>query len=118
MSTAIRYPYRKPEIWGGIECTINRIGDNFRDQLLYAGHYDRPDDIRQFAQLGIKKIRYPVLWEHHQPAQDQPIDWSWTEKQLNAIRENNMEPMVAMANTLMLIQKLSGLINHKGWPYW
>ena len=96
MSTAIRYPYRKPEIWGGIECTINRIGDNFRDQLLYAGHYDRPDDIRQFAQLGIKKIRYPVLWEHHQPAQDQPIDWSWTEKQLNAIRENNMEPLVGL----------------------
>jgi dTDP-4-dehydrorhamnose reductase len=34
------------EIWGGIECTINRIGNDFKDQLDYSGHYQRPGDIK------------------------------------------------------------------------
>ena len=56
----------KPELWGGIECTINRVGDQFKDQLEYSGHYRRRGDIREFADLGISSIRYPVLWERHQ----------------------------------------------------
>src|SRR6185312_15456718 len=27
------------EVWGGIECTINRVNDQYFDQLGYAGHY-------------------------------------------------------------------------------
>ena len=56
-----------PAIWGGIECTINRIGDEYKDQLEYSGHYQRPGDIEAIADLGIRTIRYPVLWEKHQP---------------------------------------------------
>jgi len=26
------------ELWGGIECTINRVDDQFFDQLQYSGH--------------------------------------------------------------------------------
>lgn len=114
-STDINYQYCKPEVWGGIECTINRVQDSFRDQLLYSGHYNRPGDVEQFAALGIKKIRYPVLWEFHQPDQNKVIDWNWTEKQLNAFRENNITP-------------IAGLVHHgsgpsftdlcdKGFPY-
>ena len=31
----------RPEIWGGVECTINRRQNVFRDQLDYARHYER-----------------------------------------------------------------------------
>jgi dTDP-4-dehydrorhamnose reductase len=57
----------RPEIWGGIECTINRVNNRFFDQLKYSQHYSRETDIELLADLGIKKIRYPVLWEKHQP---------------------------------------------------
>ena len=55
--------YKSTEIWGGIECTINRVKDRFFDQLNYSQHYKRESDIELIADLGIKKIRYPVLWE-------------------------------------------------------
>jgi len=77
---------------------MNRVGDGFRDQLLYSGHYSRPGDIEQFATLGIKKLRYPVLWEFHQPDQNKIIDWSWTENQLHTIRENNMTPIAGLVH--------------------
>jgi dTDP-4-dehydrorhamnose reductase len=88
--------YHKPELWGGIECTINRVADKFIDQLHLTGHYSRAGDIEQFAKLGIKKLRYPVLWEKHQPGETSEIDWSWTETQLNTIRENNIEPIIGL----------------------
>jgi hypothetical protein len=55
---------RKPEIWGGVECSFNRVKDLYQDQLVYAGHYQRAvDDVTRFARLGIKALRYPVIWE-------------------------------------------------------
>ncbi len=65
-----KFLYCKPEIWGGIECTINRVKNNYRDQLQMAGHYSREGDIERFAELGIRKLRYPVLWEYHQSGSD------------------------------------------------
>ena len=93
-----KYQYCRPEVWGGIECTINRVQDNFRDQLLYSGHYSREDDIASIASLGIKKLRYPVLWEFHQPDQNKTIDWSWTEKQLNLIRKQGITPIAGLVH--------------------
>ena len=49
------------ELWGGIECTINRVQNVFFDQLQYSQHYNRPGDIDLLAGTGIKKLRYPVL---------------------------------------------------------
>jgi dTDP-4-dehydrorhamnose reductase len=85
-----------PEIWGGIECSINRVKNQFRDQLKYTGHYDRPGDIDLFADLGIKAIRYPVLWEHHQAKQEAHIDWRWTTEQLDQLRKRNVEPIAGL----------------------
>ncbi len=96
MSTVIKYPYFNPELWGGIECTINRVKNTYRDQLLLSGHYDRPDDIARFAELGIRKLRYPVLWERHEPIENQKIDWTWAKQRLNAIRKNKMVPIVGL----------------------
>ncbi|HEX2394617.1 MAG TPA: sugar nucleotide-binding protein [Bacteroidales bacterium] len=51
------------EIWGGVECTVVRIRDRIHDQLKNTGHEKRPDDLRLFKELGIRTIRYPLLWE-------------------------------------------------------
>lgn len=92
-----------PELWGGIECTINRVQDQFFDQLHYSGHYQRPSDIAQLAETGIKKIRYPILWEKHQPEKDAVIDWQWTTGQLEQLREHN-------------IDVIAGLVHHGSGP--
>lgn len=95
--------YCNPEIWGGIECTINRVNDKFIDQLHHSGHYYREDDIRKIASLGIRRLRYPILWEKHQPGKTGSIDWRWIEKQLTKIRENN-------------IDVIAGLLHHGSGP--
>lgn len=92
------YHPMNPEIWGGIEGTINRIGNTFRDQLHYSGHYTRTGDIEWISDLGIRALRYPMLWERHQPLKDQCIDWSWAEKQLQKIRKNNITPVVGLVH--------------------
>lgn len=86
----------KPEIWGGIECTINRVGSDYKDQLEYSGHYHRPCDIENISELGIRAIRYPVLWEKHQPDKKTKIDWRWTDRQLSAIRDSGMIPIAGL----------------------
>src|ERR1700733_3970089 len=85
-----------PTIWGGIECTINRIGDEFKDQLKYSGHYERSGDIEAIADLGIKIIRYPVLWEKHQPEKNKKIKWQWTDRQLAAIPFSGLIPVAGL----------------------
>ncbi len=72
------------ELWGGIECTINRVGDRFRDQLALNRHYDRPTDLDLFARLGIRTIRYPLLWEH--VAAEGEKAWSQAEGYLTRLR--------------------------------
>jgi dTDP-4-dehydrorhamnose reductase len=86
-----------PEIWGGIECSYNRVGDHYMDQLSYCNHYSRGgSDLERFSELGIKSIRYPIIWERHQSALEKPIDWSWTEKQLDALRNQNIVPIAGL----------------------
>jgi dTDP-4-dehydrorhamnose reductase len=92
-----------PEIWGGIECTINRVKKDFFDQLEYSGHYKRDADIDAIARLGIKKLRYPVLWEKHQPEKNTTVDWGWAEKQLTCLKEKN-------------IDVIAGLVHHGSGP--
>jgi dTDP-4-dehydrorhamnose reductase len=86
------------ELWGGIECTINRVQDMYMDQLDYSGHYNRPDDIKAFAELGIKKMRYPVLWEKHKPNADSVIDWTHTEQKLQELKQRGVEPIAGLVH--------------------
>jgi dTDP-4-dehydrorhamnose reductase len=90
--------YKQPGIWGGIECTIVRIKDAYFDQLNYNGHYQREEDIAALAATGIKKLRYPVLWERHQPVPNQPIDWTWVENRLNLIRSYGIDPIAGLVH--------------------
>jgi len=51
------------EMWGGVECTVNRVQDAYFTQLDRNGHHRRDDDLDRFVGLGLRAIRYPVLWE-------------------------------------------------------
>jgi dTDP-4-dehydrorhamnose reductase len=86
------------ELWGGIECTINRVHDQYLDQLEYSGHYHRTGDIKLFSELGIKKLRYPILWERHQPDAAMPIDWTETEAKLQLMQEHQIEPIAGLVH--------------------
>ena len=52
-------PTPQIDLWGGIECTINRVGNEYFDQLDYSGHYNRENDIDHIAAIPVKKLRYP-----------------------------------------------------------
>ena len=91
-----KYQNYNPELWGGAECTVNRIGNSFRDQLALAGHYERDGDIDKFASLGITALRFPVLWELHQPKQNTVIDWTKTAQQLQQLRSKNIIPITGL----------------------
>lgn len=85
-------------VWGGMECTINRVGNTYLDQLSVAGHYSRETDLDMIASLGIKTLRFPVLWEFHQPSKDNEIDWTWTESQLNRLQSHGVTPIAGLVH--------------------
>jgi dTDP-4-dehydrorhamnose reductase len=84
------------EFWGGVECTINRVNESYFDQLHLSGHYRREDDIRLIAELGIKTLRYPVLWEKHEPHYQQRIDWTFTKQKLDELSKNGIAPVAGL----------------------
>lgn len=86
------------EVWGGIECTINRVRDVYFDQLEQSGHWHREGDIALFAGLGLKKIRYPILWEHHQPDINQAINWTATSEKLAELRSFGIEVIAGLVH--------------------
>jgi dTDP-4-dehydrorhamnose reductase len=48
------------ELWSGTECTVVRVGDDYRDQVRETGHRTRLDDLNALADLGITAVRYPI----------------------------------------------------------
>jgi dTDP-4-dehydrorhamnose reductase len=83
-----------PELWAGIECTINRVGDEYHQQLKRNGHMHRLDDLDKFAALGIKTIRYPILWEQIAPGKLEEADWTWADERLNRLRTLGIRPII------------------------
>jgi dTDP-4-dehydrorhamnose reductase len=86
------------QLWGGLECTVNRVGDDYRDQMLLNGHAVRDTDLELFARLGIQSLRYPVLWERMAPDEDTPIDWSWADSRLRRQRELGIAPILGLVH--------------------
>lgn len=94
---------RALELWGGHECTVNRVGEAFLDQTRLSGHHERIGDLDRFAALGVKALRYPVLWERAAPQRADEIDFSWSDARLARLRELEVRPIV-------------GLVHHGGGP--
>ena len=86
------------EIWGGLECTINRVKDSYFDQLEYCGHYERENDLQLIASLGIKMLRYPIVWERHQPVPGVNQNWECTAKKLNELQSLGIKPIAGLVH--------------------
>jgi beta-glucosidase/6-phospho-beta-glucosidase/beta-galactosidase len=86
------------ELWGGVECTCRRVGDDYSDQLTRSGHRDRVSDLDRFAALGLRTLRYPVLWEHVAPDSLDRPDWSWPDERLPRLQALGIEPIVGLVH--------------------
>ncbi len=86
------------EVWAGVECTVNRVGNQYFDQLERNGHTTRLDDLDLFVELGVRAIRYPVLWERTVPNGLERADWSWADERLGRLRELGIRPIVGLVH--------------------
>jgi len=85
-------------VWAGVECTVNRVGDRYFDQVERTGHAARSGDLDLFAALGVRAMRYPVLWERVAPDGVERADWRWTDERLNRLRELGIRPIVGLVH--------------------
>ena len=86
------------ELWGGVECTVNRVGDCYFDQIERTGHSVRIDDLDRFAALGIRALRYPILWERIAPHGLAHADWTWADQRLRRMRRLGVRPIAGLVH--------------------
>jgi dTDP-4-dehydrorhamnose reductase len=91
------------QLWGGVECTVVRIGDEFRDQLVETGHALRLADLDAIAELGIKTVRYPIVWERVAPEHPDKLNFAWHDERLRRLRD-------------LGITVIGGLVHHGSGP--
>lgn len=89
---------RNIELWGGLECIVNRVNDQFFCQVERNGHARRREDLERFASRGIHAIRYPVLWERTAPNGLDQADWSWPDERLPALQQLGITPIVGLVH--------------------
>jgi len=93
------------EVWGGVECTVNRIQGGWGDQMRLTGHHDRLSDLDALASLGLSAVRYPILWEHVSPDHPDVRDWSWVDERVARLRANGL-------------RIIAGLVHHGSGPHY
>jgi dTDP-4-dehydrorhamnose reductase len=92
-----------PQLWGGIECSIVRLQDSWRNQVEETGHLGRLSDLDAIEALGIRTLRYPVLWESVSPDPPGVTDFSWHDARLARLRD-------------LRIEVVAGLLHHGSGP--
>jgi dTDP-4-dehydrorhamnose reductase len=85
-------------MWAGVECTVNRVGDRYSDQLVRSGHDARACDLDRLASLGVQTVRYPILWERTVER-----GWAWADERLARLPE-------------LGIRAIAGLLHHGSGP--
>lgn len=96
---------QKLELWGGVECTISRIGHAYRDQCMLSGHADRPGDFERFASLGLTALRHAILWEKAAPVAADQSELAWADAAMAELHRLKLRPIV-------------GLIHHGAGPHY
>jgi len=91
------------ELWGGVECSVVRIGGDYRNQVVDTGHASRLKDIDAMAEIGVKAVRYPILWETVAPEAPGEMDFSWHDERLERLRKHG-------------IKVIAGLVHHGSGP--
>jgi dTDP-4-dehydrorhamnose reductase len=91
------------QLWAGPECTVNRIGDQYRDQLELTGFARRLEDLDRLAEIGARRVRFPLLWERTAPIEPGRYEWEWSDRRCQRLQELNLKP-------------IAGLIHHGSGP--
>jgi dTDP-4-dehydrorhamnose reductase len=86
------------EVWVGPECTVNRVGDEFRDQLAETGVDHRLDDLDRIAGLGVRRVRWPLLWERSATDLSGRYDWRWCDSRMQRMRELGIECVAGLVH--------------------
>jgi beta-glucosidase/6-phospho-beta-glucosidase/beta-galactosidase len=81
-------------VWGGVECTCNRVGDRYFDQLELSGHHHRAGDLEAIASLGIGTLRVGIPWERH--ARD-PF-WRCSDARFETMRGIGIRPIAGLVH--------------------
>jgi dTDP-4-dehydrorhamnose reductase len=87
----------RPELWVGPECTVNRVGDTYGDQLEATGFTRRLDDLDRLASLGATCVRFPLLWERTERANGEH-DFGWADTRLARLRELGLAPIAGLVH--------------------
>ena len=83
-------------VWAGIECSYNRVGPNYMDQIARAGLYERPGEIERLAGLGVSAVRFPVVWERRCALGER--SWEWTDDVLDRLRRCGISPILGLVH--------------------
>lgn len=84
------------ELWGGVECTVNRVGDRYHDQIARSGHDGRIADLDAIAGLGLRTLRYPLLWERM--AAGGAAAWAWADERMRRMDGLGVSPIVGLVH--------------------
>jgi beta-glucosidase/6-phospho-beta-glucosidase/beta-galactosidase len=82
------------EIWGGAEYTCNRVGDRYIDQMELSGHAHRMSDYENFVALGIRTLRFGLLWERH----ELDPSWRWSDERLQWMQSAGVRPIASLVH--------------------
>ncbi len=89
----MKSPETTLELWGGVECTLNRVHDTYFDQLATSGHLTRfRQDLAQFAELGLTTFRTALHWERF----EQIRSWSAWDDLLSTMQTLGLRPIVGL----------------------
>lgn len=87
-------------LWGGIECTMNRVHDTTFDQHVWSGHRARVrEDLELIRSLGVRTLRTALHWEYFEATQS----WDFFDQTLAEMQRLNLTP-------------IAGLIHHGSGP--
>lgn len=82
-----------PDVWGGVECTFREVAGRVVDQLERTGHAARAADLGTLPDLGLRAMRYPVLWGWRGHPQ---TDWAWADERIGGLLRRSIEPVAGL----------------------
>ena len=77
-------------MWAGFECTLNRVGDRYQDQLIPEEREIRKACLRALPSLGVSAFRYRVAWE------DASTPWEWVADDIAFLTGHDIRPIIGL----------------------
>jgi len=70
----------------------------YRDQLELTGFASRLEDLDRLSEIGIKRLRFPLLWERTAPSEPGQLEWQWSDDRLQRLLQLKVEPIVGLVH--------------------